>query len=280
MTPEISDTAPAAAGPQSGWPEPVRRRLTDYYTRYYRDALGIPSWRELVATRMDEEAYEAGHLARVERLLGRSLAGLNVLNVGCGTGGFTVTARRAGARCVGVDAEPDAVAICRLKDERGGPSAILGAAEALPFRRGAFDLAYCFSTLEHVADVRAAVREMVRVTRPGGAVYVHGPNALACYEGHYKLFWLPRMPKALARWYLRLRGRPTGLVDTLNPLLGGRIRRLFSAAGARPAAVPADDALPRESGSPLWPLVRAYYRLFGVSPSIEILALKGPDAKA
>lgn len=277
MTGETPRAVPAAvdAGRQPGWPEPVRRRLADYYTRYYRDVLGIPGWRELVAARMDEEAYETGHLARVEQLLGRPIAGLRVLNVGCGTGGFSVTARRAGARAVGVDAEPDAVAICRLKAEcGGGGAAVPGAAEALPFRDGAFDLVYCFSTLEHVADVAAAVREMVRVAQPGGAVYVHGPNALACYEGHYKLFWLPLMPKALARLYLRLRGRPTGFVDTLNPLLSSRIQRLFRAAGAAPAPVAAAEALPREAGSPLWPLVRAYYRLFGVSPHIEILALK------
>ncbi len=273
MTPEASR---AAGTSRTGeWPAPLRRRLADYYTRYYRDVLGIPSWSELVAGRMDEEAYEAGHLSRLERVLGRRVAGLRVLNVGCGTGGFTVTARRAGARAVGVDSEPEAVAICRLKAERAnGGGAVLGAAETLPFRDGAFDLVYCFSTLEHVADVAAAVREMVRVARPGGAVYVHGPNALACYEGHYKLFWLPRMPKPLARLYLRLRGRPTAFVDSLNPLLGGRIERLLSAAGAAPAPVPGDDAIPRESGSPLWPLVRAYYRFFGVSPHIEILARK------
>ena len=46
------------------WPEPVRSRLTQYYTRYYRDALGIPGWRDLVAARLGEESYEAGHLAR------------------------------------------------------------------------------------------------------------------------------------------------------------------------------------------------------------------------
>lgn len=257
-----------------GWPEPVRRRLADYYARYYRDTLGIPSWRELVAARLEEEAYEAGHLARLEAILGRTVAGLRLLNLGCGTGGFTVTARRAGARAVGVDPEPEAVAICRLKGDHGGGSAVTGAAEALPFRDGAFDLVYCFSTLEHVADVAGAVREMVRVVRTGGAVYVHGPNALACYEGHYKLFWLPRMPKALARAYLRLRGRPTGFVDTLNPLLRSRLERLLLEAGATPAPVAAGEGLPRESGSPLWPLVRAYYRLFGVSPHIEILARK------
>lgn len=258
-----------------GWPEPVRRRLAEYYTGYYRDTLGIPGWRDLVAVRLGEESYETGHLARLETVLGRPVAGLCLLNVGCGTGGFTVIARRAGARAVGVDAEAAAVEICRLKALReGGGAAALGAVEALPFRDGSFDIVYCFSTLEHVASVPAAVREMVRVARPGGAVYVNAPNALACYEGHYKLFWVPRMPKLLARWYLRARQRPTGFVDTLQPLLRGRLESLFRAAGARVTRLEAAEARLPETGSPLWPLVRAYYRLASVSPHIELLARK------
>jgi hypothetical protein len=114
----------------------------------------------------------------------------------------------------------------------------------------------------------------MRVAHPGGAVYVHGPNALSCYEGHYKLFWLPRMPKLLARWYLRARQRPTGFVDTLQPLLRGRLESLFRAAGARVTRLEAAKARLPETGSPLWPLVRAYYRLASVSPHIELLARK------
>jgi len=253
----------------------VSRRLSEYYTRYYRDTLGIPAWPALVEARVAEETHEAGRLARLEAALGTAVAGLSVLNVGCGTGGFTVMARRAGAAAVGVDTEPEAVEICRLKAEaEGGGVPILAAAEHLPFRAGAFDLVYCFSTLEHVADVAATVREMVRVVRPDGALYLHAPNALGCYEGHYKLFWLPRMPRALARWYLRLRGRPPGFVDTLTPLLRGRLERLLRDAGARIAPLDAAGTLPRESGSPLWPVIRGYYRLFGISPHIEILARK------
>jgi len=258
-----------------GWPEPVRRRLAEYYAGYYRDILGIPGWRDLVAVRLGEESHEAGHLAHLETVLGRPVAGLCLLNVGCGTGGFTVIARRAGARAVGVDPEADAVEICRLKAlHEGGGAAALGAVEALPFRDGSFDIVYCFSTLEHVASVPAAVREMVRVARPGGAVYVHAPNALACYEGHYKLFWVPRMPKFLARWYLRARQRPTSFVDTLQPLLRGRLESLFRAAGARVTRLEAAKARLPETGSPLWPLVRVYYRLASVSPHIELLARK------
>lgn len=267
---------PAADAPAvAAWPEPVRRGLADYYTRYYRDALGLPGWRELVTVRLSEESYEAAHLARLEAALGRPVSGLRLLNVGCGTGGFTVIARRAGAHAIGVDAEPAAVEICRLKaSAEGGGAVALGAAEALPFDEASFDLVYCFSTLEHVASVRGAVREMLRVTRPGGAVYVNAPSALACYEGHYKVFWLPLMPKFLARSYLRARHRPTAFVDTLQPLLRGRLESLFREAGARVSRLEDDGARLPETGSPMWPLIRVYYRLVGVSPHIELLAWK------
>ncbi|MBI2526470.1 MAG: methyltransferase domain-containing protein [Candidatus Rokubacteria bacterium] len=263
------------AGSPRPWPEPVRRRVAEYYTRYYRDTLGIPAWAALVEARLDEETHEAMHLDRLEAALGRTVAGLAILNVGCGTGGFTVIARRAGAAAMGVDTEPEAVEICRLKaaaEGAGGP--ILAAAEHLPFSAGAFDLVYCFSTLEHVADAAAAVREMVRVVRTGGALYLHAPSALACYEGHYKLFWLPGMPRTVARCYLRLRGRPTRFVDTLTPLLRGPLERLLRDAGTRIVPLGPSGTRARESGSPLWPMIRGYYRLFRISPSIEILAWK------
>ena len=270
-------TVTRGAGDVEAWPEAVRRRLAEYYTRYYRDTLGVPGWQDLVAVRLGEEALETRHVSRLESAIGRRVAGLRLLNVGCGTGGFTVVAHRAGASAVGVDAEPAAVEICRLKAdaEKGGPISILGAAEALPFPDACFDVVYCFSTLEHVASVPATVREMLRVARPGGAVYIHAPSALACYEGHYKLFWVPRMPKPLARWYLRARGRPTGFVDTLSPLLPGRLESLVRESGARQVTrLDASDARLPETGSPLWPLVQVYYRLFGIAPHIELLARK------
>ncbi len=75
----------------------VTERLEAYYTRYYRDTLGIPEWRELVAVRAADEAYEARRLARLEEALGDPARGRALLNVGCGTGGFNVAAKRTGA---------------------------------------------------------------------------------------------------------------------------------------------------------------------------------------
>jgi SAM-dependent methyltransferase len=44
--------------------------------------------------------------------------------------------------------------------------------EHLPFAGGAFDLVYCVATLHHALDLRAMVRELARVARPGGVVAV------------------------------------------------------------------------------------------------------------
>ncbi len=254
--------------------EPVTERLRSYYTRYYRDTLGIPTWADLVSVRIREEEQELHHLKRLESLLRSPVAGKQLLNVGCGTGGFNVVAERAGAVTWGVDSDPEALAICRLKSaHEQARRFILAVAEALPFRSESFDLVYCFSALEHVLDEARAVAEMIRVVRPGGAVYLHAPNAWACYEGHYKIFWPPRCPRLISRVYLALRRRPTVFLGSLRSLTPGRCRRLFQAAGAR-VELFSQGAPQRESGGRLWPVVSAYYRLFGIEPSIELLAWK------
>ena len=55
--------------------------------------------------------------------------------------------------------------------ERVGPfERVQADGEHLPFRAGTFDLTYCVATLHHALDLGAMVREMARVTRPGGVV--------------------------------------------------------------------------------------------------------------
>lgn len=47
---------------------------------------------------------------------------------------------------------------------------VMGDIHRIPFDDGTFDVTFCRSTIHHLDDVRAAVREMCRVTRPGGSV--------------------------------------------------------------------------------------------------------------
>ena len=263
--------APPTVGRVSAGAE-LHESTDRYYTAYYRDTLGIPDWSVLVQLRRQEETQERGRLARLEALLGAGALRGRVLNVGCGTGGFNAAAAAAGARVVGVDADADAIAICALR--RGaGLGFTRAAGEALPFSAGAFDLVHCFSVIEHVASVEATVAEMVRVTRPGGVIYVHTPNAWSWWEGHYKVFWAPFLPGPLARAYLTLRGRPTAYLATLRRLTVARLRRAFARAGATSATLH-DDTPARESVGPLRTLTGAYYRVTGTSPFIELVVRK------
>jgi SAM-dependent methyltransferase len=253
--------------------EPLAARLAGYYTRYYRDTLGIPGWRDLVGVRLDDTGYEAQRLAQLERAIGLPVRGSRVLNLGCGTGGFSAEVARAGASVWSIDASWEAVAITAARVSTH--PAVEAAAEALPLASGSMDIVYCFSTLEHVADRARAIREMLRVLRPGGRLYVHAPNRWACFEGHYKVFWIPGLPRLLARAYLALRGRPTAFLDTVHPTTVRECSRLVQAAGGRVLRV-LDEGGRRPVGGPLWQLVRLYYRLFGVRPYVELVVTREP----
>lgn len=249
----------------------VRTHLEAYYTRYYRDTLGIPEWRDFVRIRLADQDYEGQRLARLERALGYPLGGRRLLNVGCGTGGFNLVAEGVGADTWGVDASVEAAAITSARVLRS--RVLCARAEALPFRDQSFDVVYCYSTLEHVTEPERAVCEMVRVLRPDGTLYLHTPNRWACFESHYKVFWVPGLPRWVTRAYLALRGRPTAFFGTLRLLTLTECRRIIEQAGARITCVFDGDAN-RQVGGPLWPLVRLYYRLFRVHPYLELVAIR------
>lgn len=253
----------------------LEQRLYDYYVRYYRDTLGLPEWDALARARTHEEDDEQLRVNRLEDLIG-PLRGRSVLSVGCGTGGFAVTAAKRGARVVGIDPDEPAVVIARDKAGRAGltPKQFqVGVAERLPYPDTSFDVVHCYTVLEHVADVDQSMREMLRVAKSSGIVYVHSPNYLHAYEGHYKLFWPPLLPKPLGRWYLRSRGRPTAFLDTLNYLTPGWVRRAAERAGGQVQDV-AERGAAQPGASLMARAVAALERVLGIRPHVELVVRK------
>jgi SAM-dependent methyltransferase len=96
--------------------------------------------------------------------------GQRVLDVGCGPGALTAElVRRAGANAVSA-VDPSASFVAAVRDRLPGVDARMAAAEQLPFPDGAFDAATAQLVVHFMADPVAGLREMGRVTRPGGVV--------------------------------------------------------------------------------------------------------------
>lgn len=208
----------------------VQEALRAYHGHHYRDVVGLRDWERRTTDRLDEERLigkkVVGHL---EEWFGLEFAGMRVLVVGTGTGAEFFTLKKRGALVCGVDVSRDAVSIVHLKGRASGrgTAAVVAAAEALPFPRDWFDFVYCYTVLEHVANVECALDEMIRVCRVGGFVFIQTPDYTFPYEGHYKLPLIPFAPRFVQALYLWLRGRPTRFLRSINFLTVAKLNRLF-----------------------------------------------------
>ncbi|MFF2787116.1 class I SAM-dependent methyltransferase [Streptomyces sp. NPDC058049] len=128
------------------------------------------SERRAWAAQADAYARSFGKLCAypVPRLLDAAgiEAGTRVLDVGTGTGTAAAAACGRGARVAAVDAEPSMVAVAT----RNAPTADvrLAVLPELPFADDAFDAVIGNFVLNHVGQPRSALKELRRVTRPGG----------------------------------------------------------------------------------------------------------------
>jgi len=96
--------------------------------------------------------------------------GQRVLDVGCGPGALTAElVSRAGAAAVSA-VDPSASFAAAVAERLPGVDARRSAAERLPFPDGAFDAALAQLVVHFMADPVTGLREMARVTRPGGVV--------------------------------------------------------------------------------------------------------------
>lgn len=115
-----------------------------------------------------DAALAYGPLAR--HLVGRvpgSLVGTLGLDVGAGSGVAGSALRDRGVRVVSADREVDMASYAA-----GSGPAVAGDVTRLPFRSGGFDVVVAAFVVNHLPDPVGGLRELRRVTRPGGAVLV------------------------------------------------------------------------------------------------------------
>jgi SAM-dependent methyltransferase len=122
-----------------------------------------------------EQARLASAIARAVALAhGAGTGPVRALDVGCGTGNLTAHLIRSGATVTASDLSPRFLDLVRERFGGAGLEATqpLNGSDLRPLADGAFDLVATYSVLHHVPDYLALVREMARVTAPGGIVMV------------------------------------------------------------------------------------------------------------
>lgn len=155
--------------------------MATYLQGHHDSVLRAHRWR----TAENSAAYLLPHLRPGQR----------VLDVGCGPGTITrdLVARVApGGEVLGVDSSAEVVEVARRDSAEAGVRYEVHDALRLDLPDGAFDVAHAHQVLQHVPDPVAVLREMRRVTRPGGLVAVRDADYAATT-------WHPADP-GLERW--------------------------------------------------------------------------------
>lgn len=161
--------------------------------------------------------------------------GATLVDVGAGLGQFSLVGQRHGTRAVPVDIAPRLVQRLRASF----PSATLASATALPFDTASIDLVVSSECIEHTTDPAQAIREMMRILKPDGCLFLTTPN----------LVW--RWSIGVAE-LLRLR-QFEGLENWLSR---GAVRRAIIASGGDITATAGLHLLPFQL-TPLLPVIRA-----------------------
>jgi SAM-dependent methyltransferase len=106
--------------------------------------------------------------------------GARILDAGCGSGRNMVELARHGA-VTGVELSSTSAELAR---ERSAGDVVEGSVMDMPFDDGSFDLSVSLDVIEHLPDDVAALAELRRVTRPGGALLVTVPAYQWLWSGH------------------------------------------------------------------------------------------------
>jgi ubiquinone/menaquinone biosynthesis C-methylase UbiE len=149
--------------------------------------------------------------------------GDTVLDLGCGTGDHTreVAALVApGGRAVGVDFSTSMISEATRRQSSSSAPATFeqGDAQSLRFEDGSFDACRTERMLSHVPDCQAALREMVRVVRPGGRIGV--------IDGDLAGVMIDSSDQAITSAFV------ASMTDTIqNPWFGRTLRRRMGEVG-------------------------------------------------
>ena len=130
--------------------------------------------------------WRAGQQRRLDMIVkfaGERIKG-TILENGCGVGMYVERLSPFGGTVIGLEYDFDRAHEARTRS----PFILNAAGEFLPLLSGTFDLILSHEVIEHVQDDRSAIREMIRVLKPGGRLALFCPNRGYPVETH-GIYW-------------------------------------------------------------------------------------------
>src|SRR5204862_2211689 len=100
-------------------------------------------------------------------------SGLDLLDVGCGSGTLLGLMQKRGFRAIGVDFSAEAAEVAETEN---GVRVVVGSLEQAALPDHSFDIVTLFHVMEHVTNPREVLKEVSRVLKPDGAVVIQVPN--------------------------------------------------------------------------------------------------------
>lgn len=116
--------------------------------------------------------------------------GKQYLDVGCGTGNYTIALSKQGLSFTGIDPSEKMLANARQKSEH--VDWISGRVEGLPFENETFDGVLASLTTHHWSDLDQGFSEIYRVLKPGGklVIFTSNPHQM---QGYWLNYYFPKM---------------------------------------------------------------------------------------
>lgn len=208
------------------------------------------------------------------RMLGRPRRALAVADIGCGAGTQARLWAEDGHQVCGADINEALVGLARKRAAHAGLAIDfqVASATALPWPDQSMDLCIAPELLEHVADWQAVLAELVRVLKPGGALFLSTSNRLCPLQEEFTL--------PLYSWYPGfVKRRVVELARTTRPELAGyavypavnwftfyQLRAHLAASG-----VASMDRFDIMDASARGPLTRIALRLIRALPPLRFL---------
>jgi SAM-dependent methyltransferase len=160
---------------------PTRIGYDQWAAIYDRDANPLPALEEPL----------------VEELLG-DVRGLEILDLGCGTGRHSIRMAVAGARVTALDFSPRMLA--QAREKIGGADVLFqlhDLSQPLPFAAKNFDRVLCALVVDHIEELDKLFSEMHRVCRPAGNVVVSGMHPAMMLRGVQARFRVPETDREI-----------------------------------------------------------------------------------